>query len=135
MNPTTRRVPTNPSYYDNMVFPLARHEAGHYVAARALGFKTGSIKLTIIDLEGGYHLGGSEVELDRALYKIDDIMKYLEDRVQVLYAGALAQSLSNGKVVCEDAVEILKKRGGWADLANAREHIPLIRNIRYPSAT
>lgn len=70
-----------------------------------------------------------------ALYSVDDIIKYLEDRVQVLYAGSLAQSLSNSKVDDAIAVKLIHEGGGQNDFAKVRELIRLIINIRYPTAT
>ena len=133
MRPQIRSFPIDPYYRNNTVCALGYHEVGHYVIARALGFKTGSLKLKMLDLNGG-HIGGSIIEPVRALSGVDDILKFLEARVQVLYAGALAQSLSNGKADDEVAVSILENGGGQMDFGKARELIHLIRNIKFPNA-
>jgi hypothetical protein len=99
--------------------------------SRVLGFKTGSLKLKMLDLNGG-HIGGSIIEQVRALRGLDDILEFLEARVMVLYAGALAQSLSNGKTDDELALSILENGGGQMDFGKARGLIHLIRNIRFP---
>jgi len=65
---------------------------------------------------------------------MEAVIKYLEDRVVVLYGGSLAQSLSKGKVDDNVAVSILNE-GGAVDNAKARELIHLIRNIRHPHIT
>jgi hypothetical protein len=123
-----------PYFRNNTIVPLARHEIGHYVIARVLGFETGSIKLKVLDFHGA-HNGHSSSEPRRSLYSVDDVIKYSEDRIQVLFAGALAQSLSNGKIDDRAAVDVLEKGGGQNDFAKARELIRLIRNLRYPAVT
>lgn len=119
----------SPYYRNEVVTPLARHEAGHYVIARILGFSAGALSLVMLDHHGG-HKGCSEFNPTRALVTIDDIVNYSEDRTQVLYAGALAQSLSNGKIDEAVAIKVLSE-GGANDFAKARENIRLIRNIRF----
>jgi hypothetical protein len=54
--------------------------------------------------------------------------------VQVLYAGALAQSLRNGKVDKKAALECIKNNSGKNDYDKAKELIHLIRNIRFLNA-
>ena len=118
-------------HYRQEIRGFGQHEAGHYVVARLLGFKTDGLKLEILDLNGA-HRGESGLHLVRELHTVDDILNYLEDRVQILYAGALGESLTNGKVDDKKATETLEERGGQNDCAKARELIQLIRNIRYP---
>jgi hypothetical protein len=131
--PKIKSLPINTHYRINTIRPLGYHEAGHYVVARVLGFKTGSLKLQVIDMNGG-HIGGSVLQPRRALSNVDEILDYLEDRIQVLYAGALAQSLSNGKIDDKVAVSVLEEGGGQTDFAKVRELLHIIRNIRFPNA-
>ncbi len=69
-----------------LALPHCKHEAGHYVAGRALGFVTKGIAMTIQNKNG--HSGGAEVELEPLIVSTDALIDYLERRVQVLYAGA-----------------------------------------------
>lgn len=117
--------------YRKEVNSIGRHEAGHYIVARALGFKVGSISICITDLISNGHAASSEIKLHCALYTVTEIQEYLEKRVLVLYAGSLAQSLVGDKVDNESAHKIIAD-GGKVDYAKAREAIHLIRNIRFP---
>ncbi len=108
---------------------VARHEAGHYVTARVLGFRAGPCSIRIdfpID-----HRGGAGVELATALTSVDDVADYLERRVQVLYAGTLAEAMSEGVIDQPKAIEYLKT-GSARDHAKVRELINILRNIKYP---
>ena len=52
---------------------IAHHEMGHYVVARALGFATGSVSLTVtMDLR---HHGGASVSLVRAISSMEAMKK------------------------------------------------------------
>lgn len=115
---------------------IAHHEMGHYVVARALGFATGSVSLTVtMDLR---HHGGASISLVRAISSIDAMKQHLEARIMVLMAGAMAQSLpakySAGQRVDKSrATAILKgEQGAQQDYAKIRELQHLLRNILYP---
>jgi hypothetical protein len=111
---------------------IGQHEAGHYIAARVLGFKVGSISLTITDLLGG-HSAGSEITPACPLSGDECIIDYLERRVTVLYSGALAESLSNDIIDNDYALNCIRAGGGKSDYDKARELIQLLRNIKYPN--
>ncbi|MCR4313473.1 MAG: hypothetical protein NUV58_04450 [Candidatus Roizmanbacteria bacterium] len=111
---------------------IGQHEVGHYIVARILGFQAGDISLTITDLVGG-HIAGSEIELAMGLTTVESIIDYLENRVIVLYAGALAESLTKGRVD-NKAAESIRLDGGKDDDAKARELIRLLRNIKFSDA-
>ena len=115
---------------------VAQHEMGHYVVARALGFRTGKVSVEITGPIG--HRGATEVTLAEALASLRDVQSYIERRVQVLYAGAPAETLQphapNKIVDCQQAVDIIRNPGQGAeqDYAKARELIHVLRNIKYP---
>jgi hypothetical protein len=111
---------------------VAMHEAGHYVVGRTHGFEVGDCTATILDMNGG-HRGGSETKLARTLESLEQVGIYLQQRVQVLYAGALAESLSQlGEVDNNVALNCIHKGGAQDDHSKARELIHLIRNLMYP---
>ncbi|MEJ5059743.1 MULTISPECIES: peptidase M41 [unclassified Pseudomonas] len=120
----------------NRAWEIAHHEMGHYVVARALGFATGNVSLTVtMDLR---HSGGASVSMVRAISTIDAMKHHLEARVMVLLAGAMAQTLpsrySVGRSVDKSkAAAILKgEQGAEQDYAKIRELQHLLRNILYP---
>ena len=111
---------------------VARHECGHYIVARALGFATGFCSVTINFPNG--HKGEAETTLPTALRSISDIDAYLVRRVKVLYAGSLAEALDASGIDEKQAL-INIRTGGEQDHAKARELIHIIRDLRHPDTT
>jgi len=114
--------------------PVAQHEAGHFVAARVLGFRTVGISVEM--LPNGGHNGGAEIALSEPLQSLGETMEYLRRRVQVLYAGALAQTLRENaprvEADQEQACKFLRAGGGAEqDYAKARELMRVLRNIQH----
>lgn len=115
---------------------IAHHEMGHYVVARALGFATSGVTLSVtMDLR---HQGGASITLARPISSMEAMKAHLEARVMVLLAGAMGQTLSStlssGKRVDKPkAVAILKgAQGAEQDYAKVKELQHLLRNITYP---
>lgn len=115
---------------------IAHHEMGHYVMARALGFATGGVTLTVtMDLR---HQGGASITLVRSISSIDAMKEHLEARMMVLLAGAMGQTLpakhsAEKRVDKSKAATILKgELGAEQDYAKIRELRHLLRNIAYP---
>src|SRR6202035_2113306 len=77
-----------------------RHECGHLVVAKCLRFETGLIRLE-------EHQAGAEIDLHLSLRNIEEIEEYVERRVQVLYAGVLAESLYRSRVNVKRASDFL----------------------------
>jgi hypothetical protein len=116
----------------NEITRLARHEAGHYVAAKCMAFPTGKVVLEF-KLQKGGQSGGSEVELPQALKDLGAVASYLERRISVLFAGALAQCLDGEAKVDFAAAGICLLEGeGRDDFSKAHELTNLLRNIRRP---
>ena len=115
---------------------IAHHEMGHYVVARALGFATGGVTLSVtMDLR---HQGGASITLVRPILSMQDMKTHLEARVMVLMAGAMGQTLSSTnpvtkRVAKSEAVAILKgAQGAEQDYAKVKELQYLLRNIAFP---
>ena len=116
------------------IMKVARHEVGHMIAAKAMGFKTGGITIELIDNHGA-HKGGAEITLCRPLQPlrtVDDIGRFIIDRVVVLWAAALAETARDGKADQEAACACLKTGGGVQDHAKVTELLNLLRNLRHP---
>ncbi len=120
----------------NRALQIAHHEMGHYVVARALGFETGGVTLTVtMDLR---HKGGATINLVRPISSMDAMRAYLEARIIMLFAGAMAQTLPSApvgakRVDLSDAAAILNGAlGAERDDAKIRELRHLLRNISYP---
>lgn len=115
---------------------IAHHEMGHYVVARALGFDTSGVTLTVtMDLR---HKGGVSISLVRPISSMEAMKEYLEARMMILFAGAMAQTLPSAsarekRVDKTKAVAILNGAfGAERDDAKIRELRQLLRNITYP---
>lgn len=76
---------------------IARHEMGHAVAARVLGFKTGAITLVLKD-PNGTHEATAATPLDRPTLNATELKDYLERRVMLLMAGTMAEADSVDKL-------------------------------------
>ena len=125
-----------PAAVRDRALQIAHHEMGHYVVARALGFETGGVTLTVtMDLR---HKGGATINLVRPLSSMDAMRAYLEARIIMLFAGAMAQTLPSApvgakRVDLSDAAAILNGAlGAERDDAKIRELRHLLRNISYP---
>lgn len=113
---------------------LARHELGHYVAARELGFQTGQIKIWV---KADYSVrppeykvdGGATIYLIQGIADLKEMECYLARRIIVLLAGSCAESLKDDLVV--DREQSHKCPGAKSDLDKASELINTLRNIRH----
>lgn len=114
---------------------LAYHEVGHWIVARAAGFKVGAIVLTVhgnlADPKKKFYNfhgeGGSDIYPEPSLASIKDVDDYLLKRMAVLIAGVSAQKLVDDrdvdKIWSEHAVD---------DLGKLNELSFILRGIRYP---
>lgn len=123
---------TNRPHVFRIARQVALHEAGHYVAARVLGFKTGDLELTMQD--GGGHHASCDIKLYQPLTDEAAIVDYLERRIVVLTAGAMSETLRNGEFDNQAACDSSNTGGAMNDRAKAREHLQLLRNIQHKTA-
>lgn len=114
-----------------MIQSLGRHEAGHYIVARALGFETGEVSICFFNSE---HSEGS-VETELVQYEGPfEAQAFLEKRIQVLFAGVMAESLVDG-AVDEAAAKVKAEREGRQDRNIASEYVCMVRRYRHPGLT
>lgn len=110
---------------------VARHEAGHYVIGRALDLSMGELSVTLIDVWGAHH-GTAEITPVEHIASIESLTRWLERRVQQLYAGVFAQSLDrDGRTDAKKATEYARN-GGRDDYSKAMTLIHIIRNVSCP---
>ncbi|MHC8307679.1 peptidase M41 [Pseudomonas sp. PB3P13] len=125
-----------PSAVRDRAVQIANHEMAHYVVARALGFETGGVSLTVtIDLR---HRGGAAITLARPIASMEGMKAHLQARLMVLFAGVMGQTLNTGnaggkRVDKAQALAILRGEfGAEKDYAKIRELLHLLRNIEHP---
>jgi hypothetical protein len=111
-----------------------RHEYGHLVSARVMGFQTGEVALKLIGKDR-HHRARAELFVHVPLRDTAGIIDYLERRVIVLFSGALAEASSiaevGGKYVEE---QCFKSEGGARDQEKIFELIALHQNISRPDS-
>lgn len=118
-----------PASMQHIALRVGRHEAGHYVVARALGFRVGGLSIKFIDYTGAY-CAGSEVNLATNLQTIPEISEYLRRRVKVLYVGVLSEAMVNGEIDGDKALEYIctRDKDGHSKI---RELVSALRSIEH----
>ncbi len=99
--------------FKETLMKVLKHELGHWLVARHLGFDVGDIEITIRKLEeknkgaNQYVQDGSSRVIPKPMIKtLDDLREYLDKRIQVLYAGVLAQ-IHGQKLTTEKVGEVI----------------------------
>lgn len=105
-------------------FKLSLHEVGHYVVGEVVGFEMDEIKLKLETTGGGG--GGAVVEPYRKADTLDLAKRFVEDRLKVLYAGCIAETLKDDKVDKESCKSCFRI-GATQDFAKIRELLYLLR--------
>lgn len=110
---------------------IGQHEAGHWIVARVLGFQVGPLMLRLTGRGNEVavaHEASATIYLQRNLPAVGDIATYLRERIQVLYAGALAQALTEGSID-ELMTKEAQADNAKSDVDKAAEHLELLLNI------
>jgi hypothetical protein len=97
------------------------------LVARSLGFLTAGIHLSPTE-------AGASIDLLLSLKTIDEVLKFIERRVQVLYAGSLAESLVQKKVQDDVANKLLMSTAA-NDFAKVRELLRMWVGLKHPEVT
>jgi hypothetical protein len=121
-----------PEHLRTKVLAFAKHEAGHYVVGRKLGFDAGDAYLTMLDGHGG-HSGCVKMVLAQPVRDFAAVHDYLKRRLAVLYAGAVSQSIVNGKPDQKVFNQCLQE-GAAGDKNKADELLHLLRNMLFPNS-
>jgi hypothetical protein len=106
---------------------LFRHECAHLIVARSLGFDTSDIVLSA-------DRGGAGIDLQPSISSLDDAANYLQARLKVLYAGAIAEALQNKQVQSEATKKLLETTAS-DDFSKIRESMRLLVGISHPNAS
>lgn len=133
---------TTPDYPERVAIPaslrvtplaqIARHEIGHNVVARILGFDTGEVSIKLLGLEPRYRATSTIIAV-RPLGNVEDILNHLENRIVTLLAGVVAEAHSVDNIGNNDIEYALSYGGGEYDHQIIRELVHVVRNIRHPS--
>jgi hypothetical protein len=125
-----------PSHLMNEAQKLARHEIGHWIVARRLGFGAGDVtaKLTFgMGVPPIGRDGSSAITLRQDLTSIAETIDYLERRIQVCWAAVIAEALDphQRRVDVEEACRLAAGQSGQTDAKIARELNQLLRNLKW----
>jgi hypothetical protein len=112
---------------NEMLRATIRHEFGHLVVAKSLGFSTGRIEIT-------QSVACAQIILRPTFADLLDVADYSRRRVQVLYAGAGAQALDATGIIDADIAERLLQTTSMNDHAKIRELLRIISAIECPDA-
>jgi hypothetical protein len=96
---------------------LLRHEAGHMVVAKVLGFET-------LEMEFKPTHAGAKISPAPNITDIPSLTSYLERRIPVLYAGAMAEAKTG-----EEVLEMLKDERAKDDFSKIRELLQLYTSL------
>ncbi len=110
---------------ERTIVDICRHESGHQVIARVLGFEAGDMEFK--DLQAGSTFTGTA-----ELNTVDEIVDWVSRRSIVLYAGAIAEAIEDGEIRSEYALCFYKNYVANDDYRKISEFVRLLRNIRGP---
>jgi len=105
---------------------VLRHEAGHMVMAKVLGFDTGILTYSPA-------CAGAQIVLDLPLPDIPTLVNFIERRTMVLYAGSMAEALNAdaSDIDGDKALGLLKEIEGLDDSSKAREILRILTSLTY----
>lgn len=111
---------------------LCNHEAGHLIVSKIFGFKTDGISL-IVNPGVGHSGEATTILPKKGIDNIDKLIIYLNERIQILYAGVIAEATDINKNYNQDyALNEWRNGGGKVDHAKVRELTHVLRNITNP---
>lgn len=101
---------------------LLKHEAGHLVVGKLMGFETGDVHISKID-------AGAQITLAPDLTDLSEAKDYIKRRVIVLYAGAMSEALRNSVVKKTQVFEDFDSQFAVNDFAKIRELLLLLAGL------
>jgi len=110
---------------------VIKHEVGHWVVAKILGFKTGDITIQITHngkLFG--HEASANIRPEPEISNITDISSYLENRICILFAGVISQAIGKTDISETSAADLLLADGA-SDYAKVTELVFICMGIKF----
>lgn len=121
------------SYNKPRILPIANHEAGHYITAASLGFELGDLCCRVDNYAS--HDASSEIFLNHGINSFEEVKLYCENRIKVLYAGAVAECYDRNKKDFDgNQIERIFNEGGKTDHLKIKELLRILRNMVYPAS-
>jgi len=108
---------------------VALHEAGHFVVARALGFRVLGLEVSRDKPRSEYHSGSAHICTICRIADDLDLEEYLRERITVLLAGSIAQAF-DGVAINERRLRQIRADNAADDMGKARELFVLHLNRR-----
>ena len=115
------------SFSRNYPTALMRHECGHLIVARALGFETGEIVLKL-------RHAGAGIDIFPSIPDITALCSFIERRIKVLFAGAMAESLNGIKFDNVKTNKLLVQTAN-NDFAKIRENLRILTGALFPDCS
>ncbi|MDN0031128.1 hypothetical protein [Serratia marcescens] len=107
--------------YKLATYQIAKHEAGHWLAAYKLGWGPRAISLRVPS-HGRDHRGYAETSLSIDLKTIYDVRNYARGRVKILYSGVYAGSYDGTRFDFDEINKEVSPGGGaYSDFFKAEE--------------
>lgn len=114
--------------FDAYKSKVIRHEVGHWVVAKVLGYEVGEIAIRINQVaQFSSHNAHAHIDLHPSLRSINEIEQFLIDRISILWAGMFYQSTIDNR-----RIETIRDTDGANDYSKLRELCFILRGIRYP---
>jgi hypothetical protein len=114
---------------------VIRHELGHWIVARMLGFDVGGISIEILAGSHGSlgHQGSAKLFPLPAFSTLEDVLRYTEDRIAILFAGVAAQAMFETGIDAA-GIDALMATDGSVDRSNIQELLHIARAIAHPGS-
>ena len=117
--------------FEEYKIDVIRHEVGHWVLAKCLGFRTGDIAIEILRHGNSYgHNGAATIFPEPDISNLNALYEYIGNRICVLFAGVISQTLEKFNINDTTAANLLEI-DGTDDHNKIRELLFIARGIKF----